>query len=80
MMRSWERALGKEAVYEDNQFKIQLEGSRVVFVEDIDGRGEGIEAFEINVNDKEKVLKSAKSKGLIRNDEVYIGGVKFLLN
>ena len=34
----------------------------------------------INVNDKEKVLKSAKSKGLIRNDEVYIGGVKFLLN
>ena len=80
MMRSWERALGKEAVYEDNQFKIQLEGSRVVFVEDTDGRGEGIEAFEINVNDKEKVLKSAKSKGLIRNDEVYIGGVKFLLN
>ena len=80
MMRSWARALGEEAVYEDNQFKILLEGSRVVFVEDTDGRGEGIEAFEINVNDKEKVLKSAKSKGLIRNDEVYIGGVKFLLN
>lgn len=80
MMRSWERALGKEAVYQDNQFQIQLEGSRVVFVEDADGRGEGIEAFEINVVDKEKVLKSAKSKGLIRNGEVYIGGVKFLLN
>ena len=80
MMRSWARAVGKEAGYEDNQFKILLEGSRVVFVEDTDGRGEGIEAFEINVNDKEKVLKSAKSKGLIRNGEVYIGGVKFLLN
>ena len=66
--------------YEDNQFKIQLEGSRVVFVEDIDGRGEGIEAFEINVNDKEKVLKSAESKGLIRDNEVYIGGVKFFLS
>lgn len=80
MMRSWERALGKEAIYENNQFKIQLEGSRVVFVEDTDGRGDGIEAFEINVNDKEKVLKSAESKGLIRDKEVYIGGVKFFLN
>ena len=80
MMRSWERALGKEAIYENNQFKIQLEGSRIVFVEDTDGRGEGIEAFEINVNDKEKVLESAESKRLIKDGEVYIGGVKFLLN
>jgi hypothetical protein len=80
MMRSWERALGKGSIYQDNQFLIQLEGSKVVFVEDTDGRGEGIDAFEINVNDKEKVLESAKSKGLIRNGEVYIGGVKFLLN
>ena len=80
MIKNWERALGREAVYRDNQFLIELEDSRVVFVEDTDGRGEGVESFEINVNDKEEVLKSAESKGLIRNGEVYIGGVKFLQN
>jgi len=80
MMRSWERALGKEAIFEDNQFQIPLEGSRVVFVEDSDGRGEGIESFEINVNDKDGLLKAAEEKGLFKDEEICIGGVKFLLN
>ena len=62
MMRSWERALGKEAVFQDNQFQIQLEESRIVFIEDSDGRGEGIESFEISVKDKESLLKKAEEK------------------
>ena len=80
MMRSWERALGKEAVYEDNQFKIKLEGSRVVFVEDTDGRGEGIESFEISVKDKDSLLLKAEQRGFLKDGQVYIGGIKFLLN
>ena len=80
MMRSWERALGKEAIFQDNQFQIQLEESRIVFVEDSDGRGEGIESFEISVKDKESLLKKAKEKGLFKDEEIHIGGVKFLLN
>ena len=80
MMRSWERALGKEAIFQDNQFQIQLEESRVVFVEDCDGRGEGIESFEISVKDKDSLLVRAEEKGLLKDGEVYIGGVKFLLN
>ena len=80
MMRSWERALGKEAIFKDNQFQIQLEESRIVFVEDSDGRGEGIESFEISVKDKEGLLKKAEDRGLFKDGEVYIGGVKFLLN
>ncbi|GIT62190.1 MAG: hypothetical protein Ct9H300mP20_20170 [Gammaproteobacteria bacterium] len=31
MMRSWERALGKEAIFQDNQFQIQLK-NRVLFL------------------------------------------------
>ena len=80
MMRSWERALGKEAIFQDNQFQIPLEDSRIVFVEDSDGRGEGIEAFEISVKDKDSLLKTAEEKGLFKDEEIYIGGVKFLLN
>ena len=80
MMRSWERALGKEAIFKDNQLQIQLEKSRVVFVEDSDGRGEGIESFEINVKDKNSIQRKAEEKSLFKDGEVYIGGVKFLLN
>jgi len=80
MMRSWERALGKEAIFQKNQFQIPLEESRIVFVEDSDGRGEGIESFEISVKDKESLLRKAEEKGLIKDEEVYVGGVKFLLN
>ena len=80
MMRKWEKALGREGIYENNQFVIKLNESRVVFVEDSDGRGEGIESFEINVRDKEGVIKSAEDLGLCVNSEVYIGGAKFILN
>ena len=54
--------------------------SVIVFVEDCDGRGEGIESFEINVKDKNSLLKKAEEKGLFKDGDVYIGGVKFLLN
>ena len=57
-----------------------MEESRVVFVEDCDGRGEGIESFEISVKDKDSLLVRAEEKGLLKDGEVYIGGVKFLLN
>ena len=45
-----------------------------------DGRGDGIEAFEISVKDKDSLLKTAEEKGLFKDEEIYIGGVKFLLN
>ena len=80
MMRSWEKALGKKGIYTNNQFLINLNESRVVFVEDLDGRGEGIESFEISVNDKKSVIKSAQDLGLFIDGEINIGGVKFLLN
>ena len=80
MMRKWEKALGREGIYANNHFLIELNNSRVVFEEDTDGRGEGISSFEINVKDKESVIKSAQELGLFVNGEVHIGGAKFLLN
>ena len=66
--------------YLDNQFQITLEGSRIVFVEDSDGRGEGIEAFEINVKNREELIAKATDLDLLSDGDVFIGGVKFLLN
>lgn len=80
MMRKWEKALGREGTYSNNKFLIELKESRVVFVEDSDGRGDGIESFEVSVKDKESVIKSAEDLGLYTNSEVHIGGAKFLLN
>ena len=80
MMRNWEKALGRDGIYRNKKFLIDLDESRVVFVEDSDGRGDGIEAFEISVKDKESVIKSAEDLGLFSNGEVHIGGAKFLLN
>ena len=80
LMRKWEKALGREGIYRNNQLLIELNKSRVVFVEESDGRGDGIESFEISVKDKESVIESAENLGLYINHEVHIGGAKFLLN
>ena len=79
-MRKWEKALGRKGIYRNNQLIIELNKSRVVFVEESDGRGDGIESFEISVKDKESVIESAENLGLYINHEVHIGGAKFLLN
>ena len=80
LMRKWEKALGRKGIYRNNQLIIELNKSRVVFVEESDGRGDGIESFEISVKDKESVIESAENLGLYINHEVHIGGAKFLLN
>ena len=79
MMKKWEKALGREGIYKNNQFLIELKDSRVVFVEDSNGRGDGIESFEIDVKDNESVIKSAKELGLYANNGVHIGGARFIL-
>ena len=48
-------------------------------IDDVDNRGEGINAFELSVKNKEIVYKKAKELGLIKNDFIHIGGVNFLL-
>ena len=80
MMKKWEKALGKKGIYINNQFQINLNKSRVVFMEDLDGRGDGIESFEISVKDKKSIIKSAQDLGLFFDGEIHIGGAKFLLN
>ena len=80
MLQKWEAALGIKGTKEIEGHTINLGSSRVVFVKDEDGRGDGPSAFEIKVKNPQDVRDRAEHLGLIDNGEVSIGGVKFLLN
>ena len=49
-------------------------------MKDEDGRGPGVSAFCIEANDNESLLKKADEIGLLHKEEIFIGGVKFLLS
>ncbi|MDC3150317.1 hypothetical protein OA959_00235 [SAR86 cluster bacterium] len=73
----WEKALGKKRA--TDELKIQLVGSTINFVESIDGRGEGINAFKIKALNKDQILKNAKSMKIFQDEEISLGGVKIIL-
>ena len=76
LCKKWEKAFGVKA---DENLQINFSDSRIKFVDDLDHRGEGINAFELSVKNKEIVYEKAKELGLIKNDLIHIGGVNFLL-
>ena len=78
--KNWERALGREATFEDTLFTIELDNSRVIFKEDLNGRGAGPESFELKVKDRQKVMEQANQLKLLVDGSIFIGGVEFLLN
>ncbi len=73
----WEKALGIKRA--QNELKIQLAESTINFVESIDGRGEGINAFKIKALNKDQIIKNAKSMKIFQNEEILLGGVKIIL-
>ena len=80
IVKNWEKALGRKATFEENLFTIELDNSRVVFKEDLNDRGDGPESFELKVKDRQKVMEQASKLKLLVEGNIFIGGVKFLLN
>ena len=77
----WSEVLGRP-VREQNakRFVIELEGGEIRFVEDRDGRGEGLAAFDVDVVDREKLLAGAKRRGCaVDGDEVSVAGIRIRL-
>jgi len=62
----------------DNE--INLDNTWIHFVKDEDGRGPGVSAFCLEAHDNEALLKKASDLGLISDENIIIGGVKFLLS
>ena len=60
--------------------QINLDNTWIRFVEDEDGRGPGVSAFCLEANDNQSLMKKAAGLGLMHQEDIFIGGVKFLLS
>ena len=60
--------------------QINLDNTWIRFLEDEDGRGAGVSAFCLEANDNDKLFEKASDLGLVYEDNIMIGGVKFLLS
>ena len=74
----WEKALGKERAIGD-ELTIPLKESNISFVQNDDGRGEGIYAFVLKALDKEKIIENAKKNDAWKDENIYVGGVRIIL-
>ena len=59
---------------------ISIDKSKISFVSDLDGRGEGIYAFKIKALAKDEILKRAEQMQLLQDGEISLGGVKIILD
>ena len=79
MKNTWQSVLNlKNERVTGNQ--INLDNTWIRFLEDEDGRGAGVSAFCLEADDNDKLFEKASDLGLVYEDNIMIGGVKFLLS
>ena len=78
LARRWAEILDRPArEISAGRFEIPLECSRLRFVEDTNGRGEGLAGFDIHAIDRRALVRSAQERGgTIGEDQVTIAGVR----
>jgi hypothetical protein len=60
--------------------EMSLHNATVRFVQDRDGRGEGLGGIDVEVTDKDHILKSAEERGLkVSDTQVIVCGLRFNL-
>ncbi len=79
MKNTWQSVLNlKSERVTGNQ--LNLDNTWIRFLEDEDGRGAGVSAFCLKADDNDKLFEKASDLGLVYEDNIMIGGVKFLLS
>jgi hypothetical protein len=78
MFKSWYKVLGDVSTDPENR-SILLDNTWLRFVEDLDGRGAGVSAFSVKVDEPKATIDKARNLGFIYDGEIMIGGVKFYL-
>ena len=78
MMNKWQSVL-KVPSQKISNHEITLDKTWIRFVEDQDGRGPGVSAFCIEAEDNKSLMQKASDLGLVHQENIFIGGVKFLL-
>ena len=79
MKSKWQSVL-KISPEKVSSHQIDLDNTWIRFVEDKDGRGPGVSAFCLEANDNKSLMKKADDLGLLHQENIFIGGVKFLLS
>ncbi len=59
--------------------ELPLQNARLRFVQDRDGRGEGLGGIDLQAGDRPRVLEAARRQGRLVGDALEIGGVRFRL-
>jgi hypothetical protein len=82
MARRWSEVIDQPlAARSDGACEIPLEGGSLRFVDDRDGRGDGVAALGLSVRDPKRVLDAAVSMGLaVDRDTVTLCGTRFSLH
>ena len=78
MFKSWYKVLGGVSTDSESR-SILLDNTWLRFVEDLDGRGAGVSAFSVKVDEPKAIIDKARNLGFICDGEIIIGGVKFYL-
>ena len=79
MKKKWQAVLQiSDEKTSENQ--INLENTWIRFIKEEDGRGPGVSSFCLEASDKHALLKKASDLGLMIEENIVIGGVKFLLS
>lgn len=81
MAKRWAQVFGKGApVQADTGYFFAVDGGVIRFVEDTNGRGDGVSGLDLQVTDKVRVLAEAERRGLRHTrDSVEICGTTFRL-
>jgi hypothetical protein len=72
MAARWARVLGRAAAEDQGLWRIQLDDGEIRFTADVDGRGEGLGAFDVVVRDLDTVHSRAAARGLLDKDGTVI--------
>lgn len=79
MAARWSEVLGRGAAQDGNFWRIRLDQGEIRFVNDSDGRGEGLGAFDLAVRNRELVQTRAAARGLMIEGTVMLAGTRVRL-
>jgi catechol 2,3-dioxygenase-like lactoylglutathione lyase family enzyme len=79
MAARWAQVLGLTAVADHDIWRIDLDQGEIRFTGDIDGRGEGLGAFDVVVRDSNAVRAGAAARGLVSDGNVILAGTRVRL-
>lgn len=72
MAARWAQVLGRTAAQDRGVWRIKLDDGEIRFTADVDGRGEGLGAFDVVVRDIDSVHACAAARGLLDKDGAVI--------